>query len=61
MKLFKIEITGEIPAGEDDLDAEAKVTTRDPAAAIIKTLEAMGLKNCTQRRWTLRPKKKAAA
>lgn len=58
---FRIEIWGTIPDDNNDLDAEAKVATKDPAHAIITQLEAMGLTHCSQKRWTLRSKAPAAA
>lgn len=53
---FRIEIWGTIPDDNNDLDAEAKVATKEPATAIIKQLETLGLTHCSQKRWTLRSK-----
>lgn len=55
-RIFKIEITGEIPNDDHDMDAEAKVATKAPAHAIVEQLQSMGMKNVSQHRRTVRQK-----
>jgi ferritin-like protein len=59
-RLFKIEITAEIPDDDHDIDAEAKVATKAPAHAIVEMLEKMGMTNCRQHRRTIRQKAEKA-
>lgn len=43
--VFKFEITGEIPEGDDDAGAHAIVQTRDPAVNIAERLKELGMVN----------------
>lgn len=58
---FELTITGDIPADNDDLGAQATVDTKAAAHGIVEMLDKLGLKNVRQHRKVVRAKDKVVA
>lgn len=56
MMRFELQIVGTIPDGNDDIGAEAQVSTREPAHAIVEALHKLGLLHVSQTRRLVRKK-----